>query len=447
MNDYIYPRFSLSLLLITCYFLLVGCSMTSPEIQENSLNSTQTNYHSTNATGTSTISLVTMTPTPTALSIIQETATPEITAGKTPHSPLAATTTTPPTATLFPSPTHTPEPSPTIVVVACENDRVLPGKVSPTEIDMRGSRIVVEGSHLYLAAQQYIGVFDISVPESPEFSGFWEFTELSNISDIEARDGIVYVSSDSTLQTLNASPECQFETISRADMPLQIYQLELEDDRLYVGGVSENDGKRKVFIYSIGELSRQELGAVELGEESATWSVFEETLYALSGNLLTFTEVSNPMTPHTQTVISGLDPEALLFSPGEFLNNTLYLLLQGHGGYRLTIVRELKEEIPTVIQDPIAYFFGTRSVFQVADNYIFIGSNSCDVSCASVMTIANVFDGQKLSQLGLQPHYPIYRYQEIREDIIYAFSNDSLLVIDVSNMAKPEIIAQALFIP
>lgn len=419
--------------------------MTSPEIQETSVNSTQADHNSAIETGAN--SRATVIPMPTALATIQETATPEVIAEKTPHPPLATTMTPTPTATFFPSPTYTPEPSPTRVGVECENNQLLPATAFPTEIDMRSSRVVVDGSHLYLAAQQYLGLFDLATPESPEFLGFWELPELSGISAIEARDGLVYVSSESTLEILNTSPQCQFETIFRADMPLQIYQLELEDDRLYVGGVSENDGMDQVIILSTGEFPYQELDKVNLGEKPATWSVFEETLYSLSGDKLLITDVSDPHTPFTQTVNLDLDSEVVLFSPRKFVKDTLYLLLQGHGGYRLTIVKELKEEVPTILQDPVAYFFGTRSVFQVGDNYIFIGSNSCDVSCTSVMTIVDILDGQELSQFGLRPHYPIYRYEEIREDIIYAFSNDSLLVIDVSNMVEPKIIMEVPFTP
>lgn len=447
MNGYIYPRFSLSLLLILGCFLLIGCNIASPENQENSLNSAQTNHNTANAAETAIISLADITTTPTALVIIQETNAPGIVAEQTPHPPLVVTMTPTPTATWLPSPTSTPEPSPTAISIECANDQTLPVKVSPPEIDMRRGRIVVNGPHLYLAAQQYIGVFDISNPESPEFLGFWEFPDLSNISDIEARDGLVYVSSDFVLQVLNASAHCQFETISRTEMPLQIYQLELEDERLYAGGVSENDGMNQVVILSSNKSPSQEFDEVNLGEEPATWSVLEETIYSLSGDKLLVTDVSDPNAPFFQTANLDLDSEAVLFSPRRFVKDTLYLLLQGHGGYRLTLVRDLKEKVPTVIQDPIAYFFGPRSVFQVTDGYVFIGSNSCDVSCASVMTIADILDGQRLSQFGLQPHYPIYRYQEIREDLIYAFSNDSLLVIDVSNMAEPEIVTQVSFIP
>lgn len=354
-----------------------------------------------------------------------------------------ATVTATPTA--IPSLTPTPVPSPTPVFVQCQTTSPLPNKAFPTQVDMTGShnqRVAMSYPYLYLAAEQYIGIFDISAPDKPIFLGFWEFPDWPNISTLQVNSSVIYFTSGSTLVTLNLSPECLFETIATIDVPLQTFRLEIEDGYLYVGGVNA-DTIRQVYIYSIDKPDQpQEVGIIDLGLVPATWSVFEETIFSL-GDKLMVTNVSDPAAPQTQDIDVSLDPEVLEYSPSKFFEDRLYLLWEGR---YLTIISNLQDETPVVKRDSQQRIIGgdlSNFVYQVSENYIFLGDSSCDISCRSVVTFFNSEDGQELSAYGLpDDHYPIHSYYEISLYIIYAFSSDSLLVIDISDVMNPIIVAE-----
>lgn len=429
-------RFVYSFFLAGVCLLLVSCNMDS---NENGISASSPEGINTTR------------PTVTITFIPAIETLPALTPGEnpTPEEITRATATAVPTVTATPTPspslTPTPMPSPTPVFVQCQAASTLPDKAFPTQIDMTGShnqRVAISYPYLYLAAEQYIGVFDISAPDKPIFLGFWEFPDWPNISTLQANSGVIYFTSGSTLVILNLSPECLFETIATIEVPLQVFRLEIEDNSLYIGGVN-TDTDRQVFIYSIDKPGQpQEVGVIDLGSVPATWSVFEETLFSL-GDKLTATNVSDPDAPWTQDVNVSLDPEILQYSPSKFFNDQLYLLWEGH---YLTIISNLQDETPVVKRDSQQRIIGgdlSNFVYQVSENYIFLGDSLCDISCRSVVTFFNSENGRELSRYGLpDDHYPIHSYYEITPDIIYAFSDDSLLVIDISDIANPKILAE-----
>lgn len=355
------------------------------------------------------------------------------------------TSTATPQPTIIPSPSLIPtlESSPTVVPVECQNTGTLPEQVFLTSINMDSAHAAMSADSLYLAVDQYVGKFDVSKPKFPEFLGFWQVSDVLDISDIVVHNGIVYIASGPTILAMNASSQCQFETISYLSIPLQIIRLELEDDRLYAGGISDDDGKRVVAIISLDNmLQPEELGTVDLGQEPAIWSVFEETLYSLSGDKFAVTNVSDPIAPNAQPVNLILDPEVLNFTPRWFVRDTLYMLW---GSDTLTIIKNLEAISPTIIsQDDHQYIL--IDVFQVQNEYIFLGVNRCENECASGVMILSADDGQKLSSMSLYPHYPVYSFQEVKENLLYAFTDNTLLVIDISNTDKPEVVNEVQFV-
>lgn len=253
----------------------------------------------------------------------------------------------------------------------------------------------------------------------------------------------MYFTSGSTLVILNLSPECLFETITAIDVSLQVFRLETQGNRLYVGGFSTVTGRDQVVIYSIDKPDQpQKVGVVDLGSVPATWSVFEETLFSL-GERLAATNISNPAAPATQVIEVSLDPEAIKYSPSKFFEDRLYLLWEGR---YLTIISSLQDEVPVVKRDSQQRIISgnlANFVYQVSENYIFLGDSSCDISCRSVVTFFNSENGQELFAYGLpDDHYPIRSYYEIRPDIVYVFSDEFLLVIDISDIANPRIVAE-----
>lgn len=342
------------------------------------------------------------------------------------------------TATSWPSLTSTPIPSPTAVAVACQPTGDLPDKAFPGQVDMSHShnqRVAILYPYLYLAAEQYLGLFDISDPAAPRFLGFWNLPDFPDISTLRVVNGIAYFTTGSRLVILNLSPQCRFETIATIDIPFQIFKLEIENKRLYVGGFSEEARRDLVAIFSIEQLDKpEELGIVDLGEAPASWTVFEETIYAL-GEKLIVVDVANPAEPQTQEVKLTLDLQILSRSPLQFFEDRLYVLW---GTHTVTIITHLHEEMPVVKYNPVQQIIGGNLayfVYQVSRNYIFLGDSRCDAtSCNSAVTIFDTQDGKQLASLGIHPeHYPIRGYYEITPSIIYAFSNEQLLLNVRSN--------------
>ena len=364
----------------------------------------------------------------------------------------SATMTSTPEATiaLSPTSTHTRTPLQIETVVPCENENRLPDKTFPVQLDMTRSgnrRVAISHPFLYLAVDQYIGVFDISDPTTPQILGFWDFPDWPNISNFQVHQGVAYFTSGSTLVILNLSVQCQFETIATLEMPFQAYRLNIEGDRLYVGGTSENTKQSQIVVLSTDNPNEAEvLGVVDLGQGSVTWSVFEETIYVLGGKLAAF-DVTDPVNPLPQPVNLTLDPETKRYSPAIFVEDRLYILWESH---TLTLISLMLEEEPLVKRNPLQYIImGDLSYFTyvVFENYIFLGGYSCDVSCGSYVTFFDPISVRELSGMGFSDDLsPIHSYHEVTAELIYAFSSDSLLVIDISDIAEPTILVELAFL-
>jgi hypothetical protein len=149
------------------------------------------------------------------------------------------------------------------------------------------------------------------------------------------------------------------------------------------------------------------------------------------------TDLAEPTSPRTEQVNINIEPELLLRSLTRFVENRLYLL-SDRG--EVTMIEDLQEEVPAVRFIPEEYLF--IGVFLVQDDYIFLGSNWCDAGCTSILWILDAVNGTELSSLGLDPHYPVWRYMEIQRNIVYALTEDTLLVIDISDLGNPMIIGE-----
>jgi hypothetical protein len=431
MNNYpIWRGYLKCISLAVLTTLLLSCSVAIEQDETTVLNT----------------STATMQPTFTTVSEISET---DLSASGTPEqskTPSVTATMTPFALAMPPStPTNTPTPWPTAVTVPCVTANNLPGKVFPTQIDMTRShnqRVAIAYPFLYLAVEQYIGVFDISEPTSPRFWGFWNFPNWPEISTLQVDNGIIYFTSGTTLVMLNASPQCQFETIATMDVPYQVFQLQIENNRLYLGGVLSDIGRRQITVFSIdGPGQLEELGMVNLGQQPAVWSVFNEIIYSLGDNF-TLINISDPTNPRTQEGNLTLDPDLLRFSPSQFLADRLYLLWEGR---YVTSISNLQSESPVTTRNPLEQMvMGDLNyfVFQVSENYIFLGGYTCDgISCGSYITFFDSESIEELSGFGFYDNL-VHSYYEVQPYIIYAFTSEYLLVIDISNLDEPRIIAE-----
>jgi hypothetical protein len=350
------------------------------------------------------------------------------------------------TATSEPSPTHTPTftATPSTTPIPCDSASMLPTEAFPAQVDMERSRIAVANPYLFLAVEQYIGLFDISDPPLPVFLGFWEFPALPEISALVVRNDIVFAASGSSLEILNLASQCRLASLTRIELPFQIFRLQLEGDRLYVGGNSAADEPLNVAILSIARpLEAEILNMVEL--EPAVWSVHDERLYShVLGDVerILVTDLAEPTSPRTEPVNINIGPELLLRSLTRFVENKLYLLSDRD---EFTMVEDLQAEVPVVWFFTEVYLF--IAVFQVEDDYVFLGSNWCDAGCSSILWILDAVNGTELSSLALHPHHPVWRYVEIQQDIIYAFAEDTLLVIDISDLDQSMFIGEVPLFP
>ena len=427
----------LAILLIILAVLLVGC--TSSKLSESGIETaTAVSNSSISPTGTAKPS-----PTPRpSTEIVHPTARPK------------ETLTLAPTITPEPSPLAAPttEPAPVVDIPCRHNDGSgLPSQASPAQIDLDGlrvQRVAVAYPYLYLATGQYLGKFDISEPANPDFLGFWALPQWAAISTLLVNNGVAYFTNESELILLNLSAQCHFETIAvLEEIPLQtIYHLEIEADRLYVGGISPNGQERQVIIFSIEELTQpKELGIVTLGEVPTTWSVFEKKIYALGDKLMKI-DVSDPTNAQTEIIDGLFDPEVLSHTPAEFVQDSLYLLLAGR---QVTIIENLKGDEPTIQQNPdYQVLFGdlTHFLFQVSENYIFLGIRPCAESVNECVSRGVVFDAKDASEIlvisELDDYFAAYGYYEITQDIIYVFADESLLVFDISDKENPLLILE-----
>lgn len=361
-----------------------------------------------------------------------------ITSTEQPEIPVATATPGPSaTATPEPSPTHTAAPTVTPTLIPCDSAGALPAETFPAQVDMGRSRVAVAAPNLYLAVGQYIGVFDVSNPTTPIFLGFSDFPALPEISAFIVHQNIAYVASGSVLELLNLAPQCRLASVAHMELPFQITRLQVEGDRLYVGGYLDDDEQLHVAVFSIMlPLQPESLGTVEL--EQARWSIHDENLYSLDYEKLLVTDLADPTSPHTEPININVEPEILEQSNARFVDDRLYIYSERDG---LFIIGDLQSETPSVRYNPVRYPY--IRVLQVQNNYIFLGENSCYVGCnGSTAWVLDAEEGTELTRLILSPHHPVWQYLEMREDIIYAFAEDTLLVIDISDLGNPMIIGE-----
>jgi hypothetical protein len=437
---------TLFILTIGCFVVLASCNIASQSESNNNPVNNQSTLRLTeeseaNATLSSSTTTAIFAGTPTVQSASTQTVVEEPLAQSnptlTPYIPTPSAT-----VTKTPAATQIPIPSPTTAVIKCDDVDIssLPGKAFPTEIDVGHSHIVFDGSLMYLALDQYIGVFDMSEPAYPQFWGFWEPLDLTEISGLEVYGGVAYVTDGNTLHILNLSSECRFASIATIDLPLHIFHLEIENSRLYVGGVSENQEQDQVVILSITIPDKPEpVGVVNLSQEPTAWSVSEEKIYSL-GSEWTITDVSNMDTINAYPMNVQMDWKEEI----HIISDTIYLFSWGDG---VSIISNLEEFSPTIKHNPTTFIM--LNFYGVQGDYILIGdTGGCDgVGCdnGSFLVILSADTGEELSTFMFDPHTSILRYV-VQGNFLYAFSEKWMYVVDISNIHNPEIISRVLLI-
>lgn len=435
----IHRTHSACLLLLALLFLLVACTRVDGGGTTQPTGPLTPDADSV-ATGPSPTAPNTSLTATTVVGIVLPTLVPTVT-------DVVATSVPSPTATpsLSSTDTNSPIPTPTVATIACvdgalELEKGFPGSA---DLQMQDSRTFFDGNFVYLAAQNYLGLVDTSAPVQPRFYGFWQLPQPGQTTDILTHDGVLYVSFDSTVQLLNLNPACRLSPIAQLELPFNATRMEIENNRLYVAGTNDQLNTEQLAIFAIQSPTQlEQVGLLDLGAEPVRWSVMQNEVFVLSGVELGAIDVSEPAAPVSRSIDVMMDTEFLIRQNREMIDNAFYYYSSREG---LNVVRNL-DQIPPSLQttaEEHALNSVTREVIdsmQIDQSYIFLGSNWCDGDCASIVNVVDRESFAPLAVLGLQPHYPVHHYVEITDEVFYAFSDNQLLVIDISDPKAPSII-------
>jgi len=357
-------------------------------------------------------------------------------------TPIATPTTIPatpiPSATL--SPTHTPTPTTTPMppVVRCNESSPIPDKVFPSSVDIFHSHIVVEQPYMYLATEHYVSMFDLTDPIYPRFYGFWDLGEIPEITGLVTYNRVAYVSSGNTVYALNPSVRCRFTLLTQIEMPFPIDKLELSAGNLYIGGRLQ-DEEQIALVHIVTSTELELAHVVNLRTPYTLWSLHEEKLYFVDLPTDEFWVLDATASTRDDAQILSADINLDTLRPVwlELRGNVLYAHSEQTG---FTIMTALPDQLTVITQGPPVFpLMGYN--FQVQTKYIFLGTTSCQVTCSGSVTLFNATTGQEYSGFSTWPFYPIVRFIQIQDNLVYAFTEDSPLVNDamlVIDLTKPE---------
>lgn len=391
----------------------------------------------------------TVTPTnePSALSISENaSATPTVTITaaasptSTPTPTLPSTPTTSATASLIPLPTHTPTPTATPIppFVRCNESSPTPLSVSPDSVDISHSHIVVEQPYMYMATEHFVSMFDLTDPIYPRFYGFWDLGEIPEITGLVTYNRVIYVSSGNTVYALNSYVHCRFALLTQLELPFPIDQLELSGGSLYVGGRLQ-DEEQIALVHIVTPTELELAHILNLRTPYVLWSLHEGKLYFvdLPADEFWVLDATASTRDDAQILSADINLDTLMPVWLELRGNVLYSHSEQIG---FTIMTALPDQLAIITQGPPVFPLMGYD-FQVQTEYIFLGTTFCEVTCTGSVTLFNAITGREYSAFSTWPFYPVVRFIQTQDNLIYAFTEDSPLVKDailVIDLTKPE---------
>jgi len=100
---------------------------------------------------------------------------------------------------------------------------------------------------LYVAVANWVGLvkmeqpFDVGDRYDIEPPRFVEMPDFPLITDLEVQNDVAFVAGGSQLAVVNATWNCYWRPIAEATFPFLVQDVELESERIYVGG---SDGQQ-----------------------------------------------------------------------------------------------------------------------------------------------------------------------------------------------------------
>jgi hypothetical protein len=312
----------------------------------------------------------------------------------------------------------------------------------PLDVSMERAHFADDGE-LFIAIENWVGLvslsepFDVADPRAINVAGFVQWPDLPTINDIAARDNLVFLAAGSQLVVANAAHACWLTPLTTAEFPFPVQDIELEGSRLYVGGIADDQLHLEVLNLDVlPTIERRDSLTLPL----AIWSVVGEQLltYDWHSEVVTVTDVSNGGAGQTRDVPLPLDPAwRFLGPPPQLVDDTLSLLVSDKG---LGSITGLLESEPTALWREVPIEFAIEGhIAQVDRTFIFSNWGDAGSNTSTVWTGARDEKGP-LREISLYPHYPVYHYYAISDDVVFAFSDYSLIVLDLTALEGQEIV-------
>lgn len=354
---------------------------------------------------------------------------------KTPEPPL-------PTRTPRPPPTPTPMP-----LTACAEGEwrfyFEAGGGLPLDVTMSDPRFAFDRPRsFYVAVANWVGLirmeqpFDLAARYDIDVPRFVEMPDFPLIADLEVQNDVAFVVGGSQLAVVNATWNCYWRPITEATFPFPAQDVELEGERIYVGG---SDGQQ----LHIAVLDRAALPDVRqlatLTFPPGLWSVAGDQLltYESPSAAVTITDVSDLSAPVSRLVQLPLDPEWDAIGPPHLVDDAFSLLIRDRGLLSVSGLLEAEQEVHWhAVQDD--FMLGGHLA---QERYLLIVGNFLDSYDASSAIHVAIRDSQEgFVTAGLYPHFPVYSGYAIQDDIVFAFSDYLLIVIDLTEPTVEKIV-------
>lgn len=272
--------------------------------------------------------------------------------------------------------------------------------------------------------------YDIEPPR------FVEMPDFPLITDLEVQNNVAFVAGGSQLAVVNATWNCYWRPIAEATFPFLVQDIELEGERIYIGG---SDGQQ----LTIAVLDRTALPEIRqlatLTFAPGVWSVVDDQVltHEPQSATITITDVANLNAPVSRLVQIPLDPEWDSIGQPHLVEDAFSLLVRNRGLVSIAglLGSELEVNWYKLSDDfTLGGHLAQERQLLIIENF----ADSYDTVSAIYVALRDSREG--FVTAGLYPHFPVYGAYAISDNVVFAFSDYSLIVIDLTAPAGQEIV-------
>lgn len=293
----------------------------------------------------------------------------------------------------------------------------------------------------FIGVENQIGYVRLEEPAlltSDPFSifvyGFAEIAELPPITDIEAQaDSLLYLTGGSRLTVVHAGDPCYLVRRATADFPFPAQDVEVEGERVYVGG---SDGQQ-LHVVVLDRATLQPLATLTF--PYGVWSAVGEQLltHDLAAGMVTISDLSDLNAVVAREVIVPFDPQWQGIGQPQLFGDALSLLVWEQG---ILTVSDLLDPKPAALWRELDFYFALDSLV-MQDTHTFVTENWCDMGqCSSNVFIAGRNPEGEFAFYSLYPHHPVFHYHAVGDEVVFAFSDYSLIVLDLTAPERQHVV-------